>query len=125
VKRVFELGVLVKIVQNSLRLSVVLELDDDPDVSRGLIADVADALELFVADQVGHVHDEIGLVDAVRNRSDEDDAVPFLVFRNLRDAAHDHRPAASCRGMRDVFRVVGDTTRREVGALHEFKEVFG
>ena len=51
-ERVFELRVLVEVVDDNLRNGVALQLDDDADaVLVGLVADIADVVELLFVDE--------------------------------------------------------------------------
>ena len=61
-----ELGVLVEVVEDDLADLAALQLDDDAHaVAVGLVADVGNALDGLVADQVGDALDQLGLVDLV------------------------------------------------------------
>jgi hypothetical protein len=54
-----ELGVLVEVVEHDAAHRPALELDDDADaVLVGLVADVGDALDLLVVDQIGDLLDQ-------------------------------------------------------------------
>jgi hypothetical protein len=61
VEGALELGVLVEIIQNGLRMRRALELDDDADVGGRFVAQVADALELLLLHEVGDARDELAL----------------------------------------------------------------
>src|SRR5688572_28661410 len=58
-ERVFELRVLIEIIQDLLRVCARLELDDDTDVFGRFVADVADAFYLLLADEIGDLDDEL------------------------------------------------------------------
>ncbi len=67
------LGELVELVEHDARLGVALELDDDAHaVAIGLVADVADALDALVVDQLGHPLDHARLVHLVGNFANDD-----------------------------------------------------
>jgi hypothetical protein len=70
-------------------MRALLEVDDDADVLGRLVAQAADALYLLVAHEVGNAHYHVGLVDAVRDRGDDDLEVALLVFDYLGITAHD------------------------------------
>ncbi len=125
VESLFELRMLVEIVQDRLRLRVVFELDDDADVLGGFVANVAHALQFFIAHQIRNRDDEIGFVYAIRNRRDDDDVIALFVFGYFRNASHHHGAAAGCVRVRDILRVIGDAAHGKVGALYEFEQIFG
>ena len=87
---------LVEIVQHDVRQLAALELDDDPHaVAVGFVAQVGNALDLLVAHELGHVGDQLRLVDLIRNLRDDDrHAVALLVLLDRRLAA-DHDAAAA------------------------------
>ena len=77
---------LPEVVQDHLRDGVLLELDDDAHaLAVGLVADVGDALDLLVADQLGDLLDQPRLVDLVRDLGGDDRLAPGL--RVLLDAS--------------------------------------
>ena len=62
-----ELRVLEELVEHDLRDAVVLELDDHAHaLAVGLVAQVGDLGELLLADQLGDLRDQLGLVHLVR-----------------------------------------------------------
>jgi hypothetical protein len=65
-------------------MRALFELDDDTDVFGRLVAQPADALEFFVAHQVGDAHDEVGFVNAVRDRGDDDLEVALFIPQQFR-----------------------------------------
>ena len=89
VEGLFELRVLVEIVEDGLRVRVVLELDDDADVLGALVAQVADAFELLFVHQVGDFCEKVDFVDAERDGSDDDLVVALFALDNFGVAAHD------------------------------------
>ena len=90
------LGQLVELVEDDARLGVALELDDDAHaVAIGLVADVADALDALVVDQLGHPLDHARLVHLVGNLANDDRrARAALVGLDRRQSAHGERAAA-------------------------------
>ena len=69
-----QLRVLVEVVQHDLRDGVALQHDDEAlaGAARGLVADVGDAADLAVLDQVGDLDREVVGVDLVRQLGDDE-----------------------------------------------------
>ena len=66
-------GVLEQVVQDLVRVEVALDLDVDAHpVAIRLVAQVADAVDPLVLDQVGHLLEQGGLVHLVRQLVDDD-----------------------------------------------------
>ena len=66
-------GVFVEVVEHLARLRFALQLDDDAHaLAVGLVAQVADAVDLLVLDQLGDALDQGGLVDLVGQLGDDD-----------------------------------------------------
>ena len=62
-----EFGVFVKIVEDFFGSGVAFELDGNGHAfTVGLIAEIRDAFELFLSDQISNLGDETGFVDLVR-----------------------------------------------------------
>jgi hypothetical protein len=91
-----QLGVLVEVVENHLRHFAALQLDDDAHaVAVRLVPQVGNALDRFLAHQVGDPLDQLRLVHLVGNLGDDDRlAVAFFVGLDLRSRAHQDRSAA-------------------------------
>ena len=73
---------LVEVVEHDLADLAALQLDDDPHaVAVGLVADVGDALDRLLADQLGDLLDQPRLVDLVGDLGDDDLTArsPFFV----------------------------------------------
>ena len=90
--------VLVEVVEDDLRHFAALQLDDDPHaVAIGLVAQIGNAFDRLLADEVGDPLDELRLVDLVRNLGD-DDRLPVALLGRLdrRPRAH-HDGAAPAR----------------------------
>ena len=65
--------VLEQVVEDLVRVGVALELDVDAHaVAVGLVAQVADALDPLLLDQVGDLLEQAGLVDLVGQLGDDD-----------------------------------------------------
>ena len=117
-----ELRVLVDIVEHGLRVRGALKLDNHADVSRGLVAQILDALDLLVAYEVRDARDEVRLIHAVRDRGD-DDVRSLLLLDDLRLATHHYAAAAGSVGMLDIALIKRNCAEREVRALHEPEQV--
>ena len=68
----FEGGLLVKLVDDDLGLLAALQLDDDAGVFVGLVAQVADAVDLLLAHELGDAEHERGAVHVVGDLGDDD-----------------------------------------------------
>ena len=113
--------VLVQLVQHHARNGVALELDDHAHaVAVGLVAQVADALELLVAHQVGDGLDEARLVHLVRQFGDDDLllAGAFLLLDDGAGAHHD-LAAPGLEVVLDALAPVDEAAGREVGTLDQ------
>ncbi len=124
VEGALELGVLIEVIEDGLRVRGSFELDDNADIGRRLITQILHAFELLIAHEVGDARDEVRLVHAVRYGGD-DDVRPLLLLNYLRLAAHDHAAATARVRMLDIGLVERYCAEREIGALHEFEEVVG
>ena len=135
VKRFFELRVLVKIIQNRLRVGIILKLDDHANVFRRLITNVANAFDLFLMHEISHLLEEIGFIHAERDRGDDDLVIAparmtdtrsggLFPFHDLRLAAHHHAAAAGTIRMRDISLIKCDAAGGKIRTLHEAKQVF-
>src|SRR6516162_7709106 len=73
-ERLLQRGVLVKLVENDVRRGVALELDHDAHAFPvRLVADIGNAFDLFIIDQVGYLLDQpLALFDHERNFTDDD-----------------------------------------------------
>ena len=95
VERELHRGVLEQVVQHLVRVGVALDLDVDAHaVAVGLVAQVGDAVDPLVLDQVGDLLEQGGLVHLVRQLGDDDrrPVAADLLERDLR--AHDDPAAA-------------------------------
>ena len=93
-KGILELGVAVKLVEDHHRSGIATQFHHNPDsiVAIGLIADIRDAFNPFILDQVGDPLDQAGLVNHVRQGLDDD---PVSVVGHLLNIgmAPDHDPS--------------------------------
>ena len=92
---VLQLGVLVEVVQHDLRDGVALEHDHEAlaGAADGLVADVGDAGDLALLDEVRDLLREVVGVHLVRQLGD-DEADAVLDLLDLDDRAHRDRAAA-------------------------------
>ena len=115
---VLQLGVLVEVVEHDLGDGVALEHDDQPlaGAAGRLVADVGDAGDPAVLDQLGDLLREVVRVDLVGQLGD-DQALPVLDLLDLDDRAHDDRAAAGPVGVLDAPAAHDQRAGREVRAL--------
>ena len=125
-ERFLHLRLLEKIVEDELRFFAALHFDDDAHAfARRLVANVGDAFELFILNEVGDAFDEPGLVDLIRNFGDDDIFAVFADFFDGGFRAHDEAAAAGLVGGFDAFAARDVGAGREIGAgdnLHDFFE---
>ena len=99
---------LEQVVQHHLRVGVAAQLHNDPHaVAVALVADVGDALELLVVDQLSNALDQRRFVGLIRQLGD-DHRIAIGPPRGLDrfdvgHAAHGHRAAAAQVGLADAF----------------------
>jgi hypothetical protein len=93
---VLQLGQLVKVVEHDLRNLAALELDHHPHaVLVGLVANIGNAFDPLVGDQLGHLLEQRLLVDLVRKLVDDDRlAVSPADLFEVRARTHDDSAAA-------------------------------
>ena len=120
-----ELGVLVEVVEDDLADLAALQLDHDPHaVAVGFVADVGDALDGLVADQVGDVQDQLRLVDLVGNLADDDLLAIALLHRfDFGAGAHLDPAAAGDIGLVDAAPADDQAAGREVGPGNQLDEL--
>ena len=113
-----QLGVLVEVVQHDLRDGVALEHDDEAlaGAARGLVADVGDAGELAVLDELGDLDRQVVGVDLVRQLGD-DQAGAALDLLDVDDGAHRDRAAPGAVRVLDARDAEDLRAGREVRAL--------
>ena len=118
-----QLGVLVEVVEHDLGHGVALEHDDQAlaGAARGLVADVRDAGEATLLDQLGDLLREGVGVDLVGQLGD-DQALPVVDLLHLDDRAHDDRTAAGAVGVLDALAAQDERAGREVRALDALHE---
>src|SRR6185436_3632669 len=108
---------LVEVVEDDVRQLAALELDDDAHaVLVGLVAQLADALELLLTYELGDALDEPRLVNLVRQLRDDDRlAIAALAERlDVRAAAHVNAPSSGRIRAHDALRAVDQAGCREI-----------
>ncbi len=102
-ERLLQLGVLVEVVQHDLGHRVALEHEHQAHAgtAAGLVADVGDAGELALLDQLGEALGEVVRVHLVRQLGDHQAGPPARVLLDLDHRAHPDRAAAGAVGVLD------------------------
>ena len=115
----------VEPVQYLLRRNVVLELDHDAHAfAVGFVAQIADALDLFVLCKLGNRLDELGLVDLIRDFRDDNIELAAIFFLHDLRLRAGHDPATSGNiGFLDRFHVIDDAAGRKIRAFYELQKV--
>src|SRR5690606_17574020 len=102
-----------------------LDLDVDAHaVLVGLVAQLADALELLFLDQLGDLLDQARLVDLVRDLGDDDRLAPVVGDLDVGLGAHAHAAATGAVGQVDAADAVDDAAGREVRARDVLHQAF-
>ena len=118
-RAVLQIGVLVEVVQHNVRVVTALYFKNDAHAGAvALVADIADALDLLLVDQVRSLLDQPGLVDLIRNLADHDCVAVLAQLLNLDLGAHQDVTAPGGVGLPDTRRAAQDAARREVRSLH-------
>ena len=122
-ERRLHIGRFEQVVEDDLAHGVALEFDDDADpFAVGFVADLADAVDLLVLDEIGDAFDQAGLVDHVGELVDDDD----LFFAGLFDmgfGAYLDAAAAGFISVDDPFFAENGSARREVRRLDVVHDV--
>ena len=113
------LRVLIELVQHHLVGRVAFELNDDAHpVTVRLIAQIGDALEAPVLDELGDRLDQVGLVDLVGELRDDDRLAVALELLRLDLGADPQAAAAGLIGVPDPVAPADDRARRKIRPLH-------
>ena len=118
-----ERGLLEELVDDDLGLLAALQLDDDAGVFVGLVAEVADAVELLFADELGDAGDQRGAVHVVRDLGDDDLLHAALQFLGVGLAAGADDALAGLQIAEDALAAGDDAAGREIGALDDAAEL--
>ena len=115
----------VELVQDDVGRRIALQLDDDAvAVAVTLVANVGDALDPFLADQIGHLLDHRRLVDLERHLGDHDRLAIVAHRLDMRLAAHQDRAATGRIGRQDARTAQDDGAGGEVGPRNEAHQLF-
>ena len=119
-----QLRVLVEVVQDHFRHFAALQLDDDAHAfAIGFVAQIGDAFDGLLADEVGDLLDQPGLVHLIRNLGDDDRLlVALLGLLDGRLGAHQNGAAAGAVRRADARSPDDVAAGREVGALDEIHQ---
>ena len=124
-ERVLQLGLLVQVVQDDFGHLAALQLDHHAHARLvGLVADVGDAVDLLVVDQVGDPLEQQPLVDLVGKLVDDDRAAVAAVdFLEVRLRAHDHAATAGAVALAHALDAVDDAGGGKVGRRDELDQL--
>ena len=122
-ERRLELRMLVKMIENDLAHRVAFDIDDDSDVGLRFVADVADAEDDLLLDELGHVLDHFGLVYAVGDLGYDNALAAVLLLLDLCRAADRKLASAELVHCVDAVYAADLGACREVGAFDELHEI--
>src|ERR1051325_11754697 len=110
----------VELVQHHVGHSLALELDHHAiAVAVGLVAQLGDAVDLLLANELGHALDHRGLVHLIRDLADDDRLALLAQRLDLDLAAHDDRAAAGVIGAGDAGPAEDDAAGRKIPAWYD------
>ncbi len=111
--------VLVEVVEYHLGRDALLQVDHDPHaVPVRLVADIADPLDPFIADEGGDILDQACLVHLEGDLGDDDLRSPAF-FLDLHDTSDHALPAPGKVSIPDPFGTHHDSAGREIRAGHD------
>jgi hypothetical protein len=114
-----ERRLLEELVDDDLGLLAALELDDDARVLVGLVAQVADAVDLLLRDELGDARDQVRPVHVVGDLRDDDLLHAALQLLGVGLAADADDSLAGLQVAQDRLAPGDDAARREVGPLDD------
>lgn len=115
---ILQLGVLVQLVQDDLCVGVLADVHHDAHtLAVGLIVQAGDALDALFLHEVGHVLDETGLVDHIRNFRNDDLGTTILGLFDGSTAPQSNFAAAGGVGGADAASAHDDACSGEVRSL--------
>ena len=122
---VLELGVLVQLVQDDRRVGVPLQVDDDADavLQVRFVADVGDAFDGLVLDELSDFLNQLRLVDHVGQLGDNDLLLAPLGLLNVDLRADLDAAAAGAVGVADAALAEDDPGGREVRPLDRLHQL--
>ena len=117
-ERALHRGVLVKIVDHNLRISVALELDDDARVFVGFVTNRRDLAQNFFVHEIGDTLNQRSAIHIVWNLRDDDLLFAALDFFNAGFAAHFHAAAPGGKILLHARETADRAAGREIRTLH-------
>ena len=125
---VLQLGEAVELVQHDLGVRVLLDLNDDlhAGAARGLVVQVADALNALIFDQVADGFQQAGLVDHVGDLGDHNLIPAVLLLHDLGTATQGDLAAACGICRTDAAASHNHTAGGEIGSLdvlHQARQI--
>ena len=122
---ILQLRVLEQMVQHDSGVHVVPQLDDDAHaLPVRLIAQVGDAFDLLVFDQLRDFLDQVGFVDQIRKLRDDDPAFTVRHRFNIRDGAGDDLAAPGAVSFVRAGCSHDNAAGRKIRRLHDRKDFF-
>ncbi len=117
-------GVGEKLVEDHLGDDPLTQLDDNAHaLAVGLVTQIADSVDLVFLDQVGDAHDQVGLVDLIRQFGDDDLVLAaFGGFQGNPGPHHDLAPSRT-EGLHDALRAENDPRRGEIRAFDDLQQL--
>ena len=123
---VLQLGVLEQLIEDDLGVGVPFQFHDQAGAATiGLVAQVGDADDDLLADELGDLlHDPIPR-HLVRDLGDDDRHLAALRLHDVGDGLHLHRAPPGGQGVLDALRADDVRPGGEVGPFDELGEVLG
>ncbi len=113
-----------KLVQHHVGDSIALQLDDDAHaLAVGLVAQVGDALDALLADQLGDALDQRRLVDLVGDLGDDERLALLAQRLGVHLRADDHRAAPGGVGGTDAGAPENGAAGREIRPRHQLDQL--
>ncbi len=123
-ERGLQRGETVEVVEHDFWGGVALELDDDAHAGAiALVANVADAVERFGADQFGRAFEQSGFVDLVGDLGDDDRGSVAADFLDAGASPDGDGATAGFKGLADAGAAENDAAGGEVGARHDLEQI--
>ena len=123
-ERVFEVRVLVELVDDDLRVLVALELDDHARVFVGLVAEVGDLIQHLVGAELRDVLHQGGTVDVIGQLREDDLLLAVLHLLRVGYAADTDNTTAGAQVLLDAILTVDDAAGRDVRTDDDLLQVF-
>ncbi len=117
------LGMLVQVVQHDLRIHIRTQLDNDAHAaSIRFITECRDAVNDFLAGQVGNHFHQARLIHLVRQFRHNDTVLPAFHFFDIHSRADGDGTAARAVGIFNAFMPLDNGRRREIGPFDIFHQ---